>query len=228
MIQTGNPHAEHVKQDDQSNTKGVYTIFELASILGGSGVLIPSEMLVNIFSYGRSKSSNNKSTDPFCSFSLEDIVSFVGDLCGEEENIPLRALKAVALDIPSVFNFFAGSLLVISLFATHRSIGLLSSMLYVMANSLSTIGGPVGEWKNMIDVEKNVKGFKQSVRIKAKSYSNEKRATLMNMSLLAVPDNGQFVQQMQYIEEVIYSGNAKVLSKTEIEMLLMVSHLHCV
>mmetsp|Transcript_32828 Transcript_32828/g.55832 ORF Transcript_32828/g.55832 Transcript_32828/m.55832 type:complete len:630 (+) Transcript_32828:149-2038(+) len=227
VIETGvfHPSKEFYRQKSNYEDIGTtiqFNIFQLASILGGSGVLISPEILVSVFTYGRSKSSNKNNTDdPCCSFSLEDIYSFVSDLCIEEENIPIQALKAVAINIASVLNFFGGLLLIIGLFPTHRIGALLSSMCYVTASGQSTIRGPIKEWKDMINVQDSVRYFKESIRMNAESYSNEKRATLLKIGFLSAPDNGHFVKQMQYIEEVIYSGNASVLSKTELEMLLM-------
>ena len=170
-----------------------------------------------------------------CSFSLTEINVFLGDMCGEEENIPIRALKAVALDIASVFNFVAGLLLFIGLFPipdTMNNItgGLLANIFYLIAISQwSSIGGPAREWNDMINVENSVQDFKESIRMNAKSYCTKRRATLIKESSSAADVDlpKRFVQQMQYIEEVIYVENVQVLTKTDVEMLLLVSLFFC-
>jgi len=114
-------------------------VFEINSILRGSGVLIPSDVLVSVFVQAKSKAAIQEgSNDRFYSLLLWDIHNIVHELVGEKGDIPIKAFKSVATDFPSVFNFTAGLLLFIGLFPIPVEMnnitgGLLANVFYIIA-----------------------------------------------------------------------------------------------
>ena len=116
-----------------------FNVFEINSILRGSGVLIPSDVLVSVFVQAKSKAAIQEgSNDRFYSLLLWDIHDIVHELVGEKGDIPIKAFKSVATDFPSVFNFTAGFLLFIGLFPIPDEMnnitgGLLANVFYIIA-----------------------------------------------------------------------------------------------
>jgi len=86
-----------------------FYIYEINNTLGGSGVLIPSDVLVSVFVQAKYKATRQESSnDSFQSLHLADIYGTVRGLVGEEHNVPMQALKSMAMYYPTVFNFSAG------------------------------------------------------------------------------------------------------------------------
>ena len=88
------------------------------------------------------------------------------------------------------------------------------------------IGKPIRDMKEISVAKNNAIAFKMSVRTKASEYEKEKQNNRTSVfggkhSLIrALPSS--FVEEMQYIEEVIFdSGRSSCLTKTELEMLLL-------
>lgn len=80
---------------------------------------------------------------------------------------------------------------------------------------------PLHAMAEMSNVEENARVLKERFRAEAAAYGSERRTSGLPRSsgLRALPQ--QFVEQMLYIEEVIFSGNAQSLTRTESEMMLL-------
>ena len=89
------------------------------------------------------------------------------------------------------------------------------------------IGKPLRDMKKITMVKCNAIAFKMSVRTKASEYEKEKQNNRTSVfggkhSLIRGALPSSFVEEMQYIEEVIFdSGRSSCLTKTELEMLLL-------
>ena len=231
-LRQAKPTLLHLKPDnvlrhEDASVGKQFNIFEFQSILREACVLIPSGVVVSVFTNANAKSTKDQSNDPFCSFNLAEIGQIVHGLIGKKEDIPIRALMDVAVDLPSVFNFAAGLLLLTGLFPIPDTVanitgGLMANVFFFIAISVSVVGMPLREWREMIHVDSNVRTFKESLRMKAAAYESQKRTSgtsvLAKLGFRALPQT--FVQQMQYIEQVIYS-NSDALTKTDVEMLLL-------
>jgi hypothetical protein len=218
QIKTENvPRQEDVETD--MNKK--FNIFEFNSILRAAGVLIPSDVLVSVFVRANAKATKGQSTDDcFCSFSLADIDQIMEDDFGADEDITIKAMKAVAMDSPSVLYFSGGLLLLIGLFpipvAVTNITGLLVIVFYILARGQSVIMMPLNDWEEMVHVESNVRKLKESIRKESMSYDSEKMNDVRTYVRATSVE-----QQVQYIREVIYSGDPDALTKSEVEMLLL-------
>jgi hypothetical protein len=163
-----------------------------------------------------------------CSFTIDEICQEISEMAVSEEDIPFKAFMGVAMDYPSVFNFTAGLFLFIGLFPINAMLysltsGLLSNFLYVLAGGKTVIGKPLRDMKEITLVKRNATAFKMGVRTKASEYEKKKQnnrtSVLVGRHSLI---RSSFVEEMQYIEEVIFdSGKTSCLTKTELEMLLI-------
>jgi len=237
------PQSKHVTNTNHSTDKK-FNVFEFQSILRGGGVYIPSDMIVSVFVQAYSKrekaqrdidnstirGANNE--DPaLCLFTIGEIYQEISEMAVSEKNIPFKAFVGVAMDYPSVFNFLAGWFLFVGLFPINATVysittGLLMPVFYLTAGGQTVIGKPLRDMKEITMVKGNAIAFKMSVRTKASEYEKEKQNNRTSVfggkhSLIrALPSS--FVEEMQYIEEVIFdSGRSSCLTKTELEMLLL-------
>ena len=98
---------------------------------------------------------------------------------------------------------------------------------YLIAGGQTVIGKPLRDMKKITMVKCNAIAFKMSVRTKASEYEKEKQNNRTSVfggkhSLIRGALPSSFVEEMQYIEEVIFdSGRSSCLTKTELEMLLL-------
>eukprot|EP00578_Thalassiosira_sp_NH16_P024589 CAMPEP_0181091420 /NCGR_PEP_ID=MMETSP1071-20121207/8388_1 /TAXON_ID=35127 /ORGANISM="Thalassiosira sp., Strain NH16" /LENGTH=643 /DNA_ID=CAMNT_0023173557 /DNA_START=136 /DNA_END=2067 /DNA_ORIENTATION=+ len=190
--------------------------FEFQSILRGAGVFLPSDAIISVFD---GAAPNNAKT-------LKEIDNFLSGR--SKSNVANEALKAIAIDMSCVFYFWSGLFLLLSvwisdsIYITYIA-GLARILGYFIPSAVSFISTPINEWKAMADSEQRIRELKISLCQKAAEYESIKvhnrTSVLVGRETKVLSEN--FYQLMQYIEEVIFCGERGLVSRTDMEMLLL-------
>ena len=182
--------------------------FDFQAILRGAGVFIPSGVIVDLYN-----------ADVLSVDEIYEQLKVAGGYRGSR----IGALKSTIMDMTCVLYFQAGLFPLIGLLPTgaiydHYIQGLLVFIGYFVPSTIYCFSTPLNEWRAMIDSELKVQRFKHSVRQKANEYESIKAKN--RISVLAKREtkfvSTDFLQVMQYIEEVIFSGNPGMISTTEL------------
>ena len=204
-VETFNEHGKHNNTTPLGDRR--LDPFDFQAILRGAGVFIPSGVIVDLYNADV--------------LSVDEIYEQL-KVAGGYRGTRIGALKSTIMDMTCVFYFLAGTFLLVGLLPTgaiydHYIQGLLVFIGYFVPSTIYCFSTPLNEWRAMIDSELKVQRFKHSIHKKATEYESIKVKN--RISVLAKREttfvSTDFLQVMQYIEEVIFSGKPGTI-KTEL------------